>query len=262
MQEEDTNTSGRQGVVLFKPLLADPKWPHFSVGYGNIHNHVDLRHGIRVSLGEIIPLFHFEDGRGGYYQIAIEGAVFSLFDMAAPSRDLVNTDFRVGLPVIYQRAGFSFMGRVLHQSSHLGDEFILRNRVEERVNLSYEAVEGLLSYEFDSGIRLYGGPGYMVRRSPHCLTPWLLQAGMEYRSLTTFLNGCIRPMLALDVQWGQEEVFEPSYSGRMGFQFERWDFLHRKFQIFFEAYHGGLPAGQLYEYNITSIGVGLHLYYD
>jgi hypothetical protein len=43
--------------------------------------------------------------------------------------------------------------RVLHQSSHLGDEFLLRNRTT-RINLSYEALDLLLSYETEFGLRL------------------------------------------------------------------------------------------------------------
>ena len=35
-----------------------------------------------------------------------------------------------------------------HQSSHVGDEFLLRNRLRNRVNLSYESFDLRLSYEF------------------------------------------------------------------------------------------------------------------
>jgi hypothetical protein len=43
----------------------------------------------------------------------------------------------------------------IHQSSHLGDEFVLRTRLE-RVNLSYEGVDLKLSYDLSYGFRICG----------------------------------------------------------------------------------------------------------
>jgi hypothetical protein len=44
--------------------------------------------------------------------------------------------------------------RLFHQSSHLGDEFLLRNRVE-RINLSYESADLKLSYKFFALLRTF-----------------------------------------------------------------------------------------------------------
>lgn len=262
-QDEDEQDGGEG--LLFRPLLADPEWPHISLAYSRIDDHIKLRHAGIVSLGEIIPLFTFGNGDAGRCQIGLDGAIISLFDVDAPSRDLVNTDFQVGLPFIYRRGGLSFLGRFFHQSSHLGDEFLMRNMIDQRLNVSYEGLTGLLSYELDQGLpglRLYGGPGYLVRRNPDDLTPWILQAGAEYRSPATLAHGWLRPMAALDIQFGREDEFRARYSGRIGFQIENWEFLRRKLQVFFEAYKGSLPHGQLYEYQVRGLGVGLHLFYD
>ena len=50
---------------------------------------------------------------------------------------------------------FTWLVRVYHQSSHLGDEYLLRNRVD-RVNLSFEVVDALVSYDPFEWLRLYG----------------------------------------------------------------------------------------------------------
>lgn len=252
-------------VILFKPLLADPEWPHISLAYSNIDDHIKLKHAGIVSFGELIPLFTFGGTDAGRFQIGLDGAIISLFDVDAPSRDLVNTDFQVGLPFIYRKGGFSVLSRFFHQSSHLGDEFLMRDRVDRRVNVSYEGLASLVSFEFDQGLpglRLYGGPGYLLRRNPDELTPWILQAGVEYRSPAVILDNWLRPLAAVDVQFGREDEFRARYSGRIGFQLERWAFLHRRLQVFFETYKGSLPHGQLYEYQVQGIGVGLHLFYD
>ena len=54
------------------------------------------------------------------------------------------------------------MFRLFHQSSHLGDEFLLRTQTQ-RVNLSYESVDLRFSYEIGDVLRLYGGGGLPLR---------------------------------------------------------------------------------------------------
>jgi hypothetical protein len=61
--------------------------------------------------------------------------VFAQFDLDSTSDDLLNADYVVGLPLTFRRAGFSARGRFYHQSSHLGDELLLREENDlEREN--------------------------------------------------------------------------------------------------------------------------------
>ncbi len=55
--------------------------------------------------------------------------------------------------------------RLYYQSSHLGDEFILRNPDFNRINLSFEEIEALLSLDV-KWARIYGGGGYLIHREP------------------------------------------------------------------------------------------------
>ena len=61
---------------------------------------------------------------------------------------------------------FTALFRLYHQSSHVGDEFLLRNRVANRVNLSYEAVDVKASYELLEMFRVYAGFGYLFDQEP------------------------------------------------------------------------------------------------
>jgi hypothetical protein len=113
------------------------------------------------------------------WQIGVDAAVFAIFDLDAPSSDLVNADYWLGLPLSYRKNSFSTMLRLYHQSSHLGDEFLLRNRVD-RVNVSYEGVDLRLSYDlFKKIVRLYAGGGYILRREPDDLERLSAQGGVE-----------------------------------------------------------------------------------
>ncbi len=73
------------------------------------------------------------------------------------SLDLVNADYTVGLLASYRTGRLSGFLRLCHQSSHLGDEFILNSQTPvSRVNLSFEEVDLKLSYDVASWFRIYG----------------------------------------------------------------------------------------------------------
>src|SRR5204863_2320650 len=106
----------------------------------------------------------------GEFTFGIEPAVFAIFNMDSGSHDLVNADYRIALPIEYRGGPLSFRAAILHQSSHLGDEFLLDTPVQ-RVNLSYEAVDAKISYQLGH-VRRYAGGSKLVHREPWDLKPW------------------------------------------------------------------------------------------
>ena len=246
--------------LLFAPLIADPRWPHFSAVYQRFHEDARLGNAAIASLGETISLLRGPLGeKGGAWEVGIQAGVFSLFDMDAPSSDLVNSDYLVGFPVAYRAGNFSTMGRYFHQSSHLGDEFLIENRVE-RVNLSYEAVDLRLSYEVTEWLRLYGGGGYIVRGDPDDLKPWSTQMGVEVRSPHAYFNSTLRPLAAIDIQYREQNDWHADVSLRAGVQVEKLSVFERKIQLLVEYFNGYSPNGQFYRDKVEYIGLGLHLY--
>ena len=246
--------------LLFAPLIADPHWPHFSAVYQRFLEDARLANAALASLGETIALVRGPLGeKGGIWEIGIQAGVFSLFDMDAPSSDLVNSDYIVGFPFAYRAGDFSALARFFHQSSHLGDEFLIENRIE-RVNLSYEAVDLRLSYEVTDWLRVYGGAGYIVRGDPEDLKPWSTQAGIEVRSPHTYWNGTLRPLAAIDVQNREQNDWQADLSIRAGVQFEKLAVYERKIQLLAEYFNGYSPNGQFYRDKVQYIGLGIHLY--
>ena len=246
--------------LLFAPLIADPRWPHFSAVYQRFHKDARLENAAIASLGETFSLLRGPLATsGGAWEVGIQAGVFSLFDMDAPSSDLVNSDYIVGLPFAYRLSNFSAMARFYHQSSHLGDEFLIENRVD-RVNLSYEAVDVRLSYEITDWLRVYGGAGYIVRGDPEDLKPWSTQMGAEIRSPWTFLDGTLRPLAAVDLQYREQNDWHADLSVRAGVQFEKLPIFDRRIQLLVEYFNGYSPNGQFYKEQIEYIGLGIHLY--
>ncbi len=246
--------------LLFAPLIADPRWPHFSAVYQRFHEDARLDNAAIASLGETFSLLRGPIGeKGGIWEVGIQAGVFSLFDLDAPSTDLVNSDYLVGIPFAYRLRNFSAMARYYHQSSHLGDEFLIESRVE-RVNLSYEAIDLRLSYEITEWLRAYGGAGYIVRGDPDDLEPWSTQMGLEVRSPWTFVNGTLRPLAAVDLQYREQNDWHADLSVRAGVQFEKLPIFDRRIQVLLEYFNGYSPNGQFYRDKIEYVGIGVHFY--
>jgi len=247
---------------LFRPLIADPRWPHFSASYQRYTEGDLLKDVGSVSFGETFSIYRFRGPWKSTMEVGVQAGVFSIFDLNSESYDLINADYRVGFPVTISTGDFTNMTRVFHQSSHLGDEYLLRGNTTDRQNLSYEGVETLFSYDLPRGFRVYGGGGYLFHRDPSEFDPWYTQVGLEFHSPWDWLKGAIQPVVAVDVQNWQENGWNTDLSVRGGIQFGNPDFLGRKLMLLLEYYNGKSPNGQFYEKTIEYVGLGLHFFFE
>ncbi len=245
---------------LFDPLIADPRWAHFSAAYQYFVDDEEIEHAGAVSFGETFGLLGGPAPFDGRWQFDFQAAVFGLFDLDSDSKDLINADYWVGLPLSYRSGPYSAMLRVFHQSSHLGDEFLLRDRVD-RVNLSYEAVDLKLSYEVGRGLRVYGGLGYLLNVEPEGIDPFSTQVGAEYLAPFTLGDGLLRPVAAADLQNREESDFATDLSLRAGVQFESPAQVSQRLQLLIEYFNGRNPNGQFYDRTLEYIGLGAHVYF-
>jgi AcrR family transcriptional regulator len=150
---------------LFLPLLVGPKEPRF---YARLLRTASDRLETTVAsvaFGETFGLVRWPGGHPDEgFQIGIDAAVFAQLDLQTESFDLVNADYLVGASAAIRRRSFSARAKVSHQSSHLGDEFLLRT-VPDRVNLSFEFIEVVAALDA-GGWRAYWGGSYVLRRDP------------------------------------------------------------------------------------------------
>jgi len=251
---------------LFKPLLADTRWAHFSAAYRNYQSkNFDGRDIAAVSFGETIPIYRGNFGQSTVqWESGIQAGVFSDFNLNASSSDLINTDFIASIYSSMRAGQFSAFGRIYHQSSHLGDEFLLRQihtSKFERENLSYEGADLKLSYELPFGIRVYGGGGGLFHKEPSALKPWSAQYGVEFRSPWRIDFLSMRPIVAADIKHYDENNWSTDVSARAGVQFDNSQVLGRKLQILAEYYNGFTPSGQFYKNKVEYIGVGAHYHF-
>jgi Protein of unknown function (DUF1207) len=203
---------------------------------------------------------------GDGVQLSLTGAVFAQFDLGTSSYDLLNADYIIGLPLTIRRGRGSMRIRVYHQSSHLGDEYLLReppNR-RDRENLSFESVDLLLSMDMGA-LRFYGGGEQLVNREPADLASTVAHAGIEFRPMTWVIPlkslGGFRFLAGLDAKTSDEHDWKPSISARAGLEYDRkkgGDLPGRRWALLAEYYEGPSPYGQFFRERVQYAGLGVH----
>ena len=251
---------------VFCPLIADPKATRSFAAYQR-GNETDLATNIvAVGIADQFPFFRAYASRpGNGVQLGLAGAVFAQFDAGTPSYDLLNADYIIGLPLTFRSGRFSGRARLYHQSSHLGDEFLLRPNPPQRDNLSFESTELLLSIDV-AALRVYGGGETFVRRDPANLPDHLLHTGAELRPRALLNVGTIatiRLVAATDVKVVSDTAVRTAVSARLGFEFARprdYELGSRRWSLLAEYYDGPSPYGQFqfHQQQVRLTGIGFH----
>lgn len=252
---------------VFRPLMADPKQPQFFA----IWQHANPRNGGSsynlgsVAIGENFGFYTKRQGCDGW-QVGLLTGIFAQFDLDTSNAALINTDFNVGIPISWRSGNWSARLRYYHQSSHIGDEFLLSNRNFNRVTLSIEEVDAIVSYDYRRWLRLYGGGGYLVHREPSILGAGRIQWGFEARApamrtqfLVPFLDRLIiTPVLSADFKSMDQHSWLIDTNVLGGFEWSRTG-SQRRFRIMATYFYGHNPYGQFFmNQKIESIGLGAY----
>lgn len=248
--------------ALFEPLIADPRWPRFTVAYHYYIKDKYLRHAFNPNFGASFALYRIANPVKNYeWELGVQAGLFGLMEIGSTPTALVNADYFVGIPVSYRSGSWSGLLRFYHISSHLGDEFMLtpEGKRTKRINLSYEGIDILASYNFINW-RFYGGGGYIVHKEPSSYKPLKFQGGAEYYSGNTFFQGRLRPVAGIDIKFEEHANWYPGISCKLGVQLENSALISSKLQLMLEFYSGKSTDGQFYKNKVKYIGVGLHAF--
>ncbi len=249
---------------IFCSLVADPKSPHSFASYlkGEFATIADPLSEASttlasIGLGDSFGLFRIAGSTAGNgLQLDLTGAIFAQFNLDEPSFDLINADYLVGLPLTFRAHGFSTRLQVYHQSSHLGDEFLL-SRQPERENFAFESLELILSQEV-AALRVYaGGESFFRYRPSIAVVSRLLHAGIELRPSA----GAGRLVAAVDVKVVEQLNWTAGWSARAGIEIARMPspgHPPRVVSLLGEFYDGPAPYGQFYRDDIRYFGFGFH----
>lgn len=244
---------------IFRPLLADPKEPRFAAAIERVNFDPGLLstqatgQGIWAGVVSFGTIFGLYGWRGEHtcngVQVGLSGAVFSQFNLDDRSVPLINSDFTVGIPLSFRVGGFAGRLHLYHQSSHLGDEFVLFNPQVERIDLGYEILELTLSLQ-DDWWRVYAGGGYILHSQTRDFGRGKLQAGAEVRvrpwRITLFTNDQIEPVLGVDATSFAERDWGIGFSAKGGLSAStRYSTRHVRVLLVFMR--GFYPFGQFFD---------------
>ena len=246
------------GARTFSPLIADPRWPGFLTTYRFQSGGRFLNEYEAVNLGAELALAR---GPAKFFgtvfetEIGVMGGTFSVFD-PGHMQDLVAIDYMGSLYGSIRRGRFSALARYWHLSAHAGDEFILSDNYggAGRNDLLLENLQFLASYDFDHGIRVYGGPTYRADVAPDEYGSFQLQYGVEYQSETRY--GDARPILGIDGQSLSGYDFAPTISVRGGLGFDHGE-RSPSFRVIGEFLVGRDPNGQFFDDHVLYTGLGV-----
>ncbi|OGN60406.1 MAG: hypothetical protein A3F40_03650 [Chlamydiae bacterium RIFCSPHIGHO2_12_FULL_27_8] len=244
-----------QTTTLFQPMIANPRQVIYSFGYRGGEKLGGLLSGkeITFSLGDDFPIFRWLDVRGGDLQIGIEAGMWSVFDMN-PSPNIgggtaqFNSDYYLGIPLVYAYNKWAWRFRTYHISSHLGDEFLINNPGFVRVNPSFEAFDVFFSYQAYKNFRVYGGPGWIIHSAQSFpYKHYYIEYGgdVSFWSTKIYYHKLFGTFF-FAVYFRNWQLNNMNFDGSylFGYEWSKIQGVGRKIRLFGEYHNGYAPDGQ------------------
>lgn len=241
--------------LIYKSYLAGVKESRFSAHL------VDLNEEGFVwdaTLGARVGIFRYGNGdpvRPAGWQLDVEGSAQVRLDVD-DDVDVRSVDFRGGVIMTYGDGWTQTKFGYYHLSSHLGDEFLLRNINFPRLNFARDVLVLGRSYYLTDEFRVYAEMGYaftyMVSK------PWEFQFGFEYAPAhATGVQGA--PFFAVNGHLREEVDFGGNFVVQGGWAW-RGDVSDNLLRAGIHYYNGESSQYSFYDEFEQQIGFGL--WYD
>ncbi|GAB3810099.1 hypothetical protein GCM10028819_53180 [Spirosoma humi] len=168
-------------------------------------------------------------------------------------RQIMNTDYKISIIYNVRRGENNYRFRVYHISSHLGDDYIYRNKLTAPSpnSVNYEQLDATYSRVVDNW-RLYGGLGVVLRKAEERKL-LSAQLGAYYKKPSA---SAARLVGGVDVKFWQQTDFRPGIHGGIGVEVGR---TQNNLTFLLEGYSGFRPYSQFEQQQTSWIGVGLYL---
>ena len=190
------------------------------------------------------------------WQLDVESAAFPRLD-PDEDLDLRSADFRVGTILTYGVGRWQSKFGYYHLSSHLGDEFLLKNNGFERLNYSRDAIVFGQSFFPVEDLRLYAETAWAFEYEGGS-EPWEFQLGFDYSPVrVTGVRGA--PFLAVNGHLREEHDFGGNVVLQTGWQW-RGPGPGRLLRTGFHYYNGKSPQYSFFDEHEEQFGLGL--WYD
>ena len=212
-----------------------------------------------TTLGAKIPFLRYGNQDSAWpegWQVDLEGAAYPRLDID-DERNVVATDFRIGVPLTYHRGQWEGKIGYVHNCSHLGDEFLLFMQPNYPwTNYVRETLVAGIGYRPIPDIRFYGESGWAFSTDGGA-KPWEFQFGAEYSPVSP--NGFRgQPFVAVHAHL-REEI---DYSGNLAVQ-AGWQWRGMNGQLWRFGVHYLTGKSNQYQFpNQAEDQIGAGMWYD
>ncbi len=203
---------------LYAPYVADPRRSRHIISLINatdseLPNSQNLRWGLCIGGTYGIARLSRADAPEGAWQFDVEARLYSQFDIHY-ALDEIGHDGRLGAALIKGvRPDLAFRVAFVHTSSHIGDEYLLRNNITDRLSSRKEEVGAGISWKVDERLRIYADAGYGLNLGTRN-RPLRLQTGVEFEDKPRLGSG--RWYAAFDATSFEENDYEVSANLQTG----------------------------------------------
>lgn len=245
---------------FYPQYIADPRRAQsalmrIKLPRSEIPNDEDTR--IIVRFGGRFPLvrIHPEGNRDIGWQIDIEAGFFSQFN-AVGAADNYGWDGIYGLLLSYKPdPDLGFRVGVLHDSAHVGDEYI-EDTGWQRIAYTREEFVAGISWAPHHQWRLYSEAAYEYDpTSPG--RDERVQFGIEYFGLNSYWHNRLRWYAAADFNLFSERDWAPTSTVQIGVMMPTGQGSSR-YRVALELYDGRSQLGEFSQFDETYIGLGLY----
>lgn len=150
------------------------------------------------------------------WQWDLEGAVVTRLDLLH-AEDVESSDYRFGTEITYAEGPWAMKFGYFHISSHVGDEYLIRNPGFERINYVTESWIIGGSYRPVDAVRLYGEFANAFRASGGARR-YQFQTGAEYTPAPK-TPGRLAPFAAVNLNFQQAVDYEASTTAQFGWSY-------------------------------------------
>lgn len=242
---------------FFPTMLAQPHILGYSFGYRSYDK--IFKSTLPVSIGDQFSLYQFKINSSSHLYLGIEACVWAIFEAKYQSLSLINADYYVALPLTYINDKFSARLRLFHESSHLGDEFLLENKKIKRVNPSMEGLDLSFAYEpLEECVFFIGYTRFLRSDDTFKVKPNSIYYGFNYflnfAKIQTF-HVQAKPYFAVYLTNQENNHWDFDTSVALGYQWNKC--YGRKLRVYLLGHSGYSAEGQFARKRSKYISVNL-----
>lgn len=256
---EGTSSRWFPAERLFSPLLAAPREVGFRGSFiladrDVVSDFPGRNIEAEVVLGHTFPVYLISPGDDDSPAITLnfEVATFSRFFMERSTKDLIGTDFRVGIPIEFRQGEWSARVNFRHISDHFGDDFVVTFGTRP-ITSSKEGIEAILAKDYGQ-IRVYSGGEYNLHINS-AMARAAARAGVEWDGSRASHRPSTWVFGAGDFRYSSfSERVSGTFSAGVGVRLNDRDVLFEA-----RAHFGPTALGQFREQDETFFGLGLRI---